>query len=288
MLLLSVALANPAAVVKLSKKGAEAPAIAHGVMLPPSKDRVMVVLPLTAVYALKPGKEMTLVTGKDSDPAWVTFLDGRYLTVGEQQVRLVEDMVSETRFERGQVLLAFPSRLVREITAEMPRVEPAGALPLPGETLTLPGQGEGTVIRSYQEGYLVTDHACPLAGDPLLDRFGRMVAMTLLEEDRCVASLLPEVRYPTVRADAEAALELWAVPVSEWPTVLPAMLEGLPPGLVEPLWPAPTAPEHDSLMYRKAVEQAGREEEPLEEDQAKAWAKARKKGQKKHLHPGWY
>jgi len=276
--MLSVALAHPA-VVKVSKKGMEAPAIAHGVLLPPSKDRVRVLLPLTVVYALKPGKEMTLITGKDSDPAWITFREGRYLTIGEQQVRLVEDMIGETRYERQQVLLAFPSRLVREITAEMPSIEPSGSLPLPGAT---------TVVRSYQEGYILTQQPCPMAGDPLLDGFGRVVAITLIEDGNCVSTLLPEVRYPTARADIEAALEGWKVPVSDWPDVLPPMLEGLPPDLLEPRWPTPTPPQHDSLLYSKASAHAHREELELEEDQAKAWSKARKKGQKKHSHPGWY
>ncbi len=287
MWMLSLALANPA-IVKVSKKGMEAPAIAHGVMLPPSKDRVRVLLPLTVVYALKPGKEMTLITGRDSDPAWITFRDGRYLTIGEQQVRLVEDMIGETRYERQQVLLAFPSRLVREITAEMPSIEPSGSLPLPGDVLTHPGSGETTVVRSYQEGYLLTQQPCPMAGDPLLDHFGRIVAMTLIQDDGCVSTLLPEVRYPTARADMEAALEIWEVPVSDWPDVLPPMLEGLPPDLLEHQWPTPTPPQHDSLLYSKASAHAHREELELEEDQAKAWSKARKKGQKKHSHPGWY
>ena len=55
----------------------------------------MVVLPLQVLYGVKPGKESTLVTGKSSDPAWVTFRDGRYLTVGDQQVS----------FERGLELI---------------------------------------------------------------------------------------------------------------------------------------------------------------------------------------
>ena len=287
MLLLSFALANPA-VVKVSKKGMEAKTIAHGVMLPPSKDRVMVVLPLQVLYGVKPGKESTLVTGKSSDPAWVTFRDGRYLTVGDQQVRVVEDMVAELRYERSQVLLAFPSRLIREITAELPRIEAAGALPLPGASVTIPGVGEGTVERTWQEGYLRVDAACPVAGDPVLDAFGRMVGMTLLNDGGCVATLLPEVRYPTVRAEYEAALELWEVPISDWPTVLGAMLEGLPPAVAEPIWPAPLDPGQDSLLYSKAVAHAGQEELSLEEDQAKAWSKTRKKAQKKHPHPEWF
>lgn len=286
MLLLSLALANPA-IVNVSKKGMEAPTIAHGVMLPPSKDRVVVVLPLQVLYSVKPGKEGTLVTGKDSDPAWVTFREGRYLTVAGQQVRVVEDMVAELRYERSQVLLAFPSRLVREITAELPRIEASGALPLPGATLVLGGV-EGTVERTWQEGYIRTDHACPVAGDPVLDNFGFMVGMTLVEDGGCVASLLPEVRYPTVRADYEAALELWEVPVADWPTVLPAMLEGLPPSIADVTWPTPLDPGQDSLLYARATAHASQEELTLEEEQSKAFGKARKKGQKKHPHPLWF